>query len=235
MLFDLLRGESFIEALLQLVTILPAVLFALTFHEVAHGYTAYKLGDPTAKAFGRLSLNPIKHLDPIGTVLMLLTGYGWAKPVPVNARYFKNPKRGMALTALAGPCTNLLLGLVSTVLYAFVYVFFYDAYYAVAYLGERAFTAILAFCLVLFFGNFAMINISYAIFNLFPVPPFDGSRILLLFLPEKIYFSIMRYERILMMIVLIGMATGILWTPIEAVINAVFTAFIKLALLILPV
>lgn len=235
MLFDLLRGESFVEALLQIVTILPAVLFALTFHEVAHGYIAYKLGDPTAKAFGRLTLNPLKHLDPIGSLLMLLTGYGWAKPVPVNARYFKDPKKGMALTALAGPVTNLALGLFSTILYALFYVIFYEEYVAVAYLGNRAALNILAFLLVLFFGNFAMINITYAIFNLFPLPPFDGSRVILLFLPERLYFSIMRYERVIMMVVLIGMASGVLWTPIAAIIDAVFTAFIKLALLILPV
>ena len=235
MLFDIINGKSFFEALLQLITILPAVLLALTFHEVAHGYVAYKLGDPTAKAFGRLTLNPLKHLDPLGTVLMLVAGYGWAKPVPVNARYFKDPKKGMALTALAGPVTNLALGLLSTFLYALFYVLFSEQYIAVTYLDSREFTHILAFILILFFGNFAMLNVSYAIFNLFPVPPFDGSRILLFFLPERKYFAVMRYEKVLMMIVLIGMASGILWTPIEAVINAVFSAFIDLALFILPV
>ncbi len=234
MLFDLLRGESFVEALFQLITILPAVLLALTFHEVAHGYVAYKLGDPTAKAFGRLTLNPLKHLDPVGAILMLVAGYGWAKPVPVNARYFKNPKKGMALTALAGPLTNLVLGLVSTFLYALFYVLFFEQYYAVSYLGDTGIANLLAFLVILFFGNFAMLNVSYAIFNLFPVPPFDGSRILLLFLPEKWYFAVMRYEKVLMIIVLVGMASGILWTPIEAVINAVFSAFIDLAVLILP-
>ena len=234
MLLNLLRGESLVEALLQLITILPAVLLALTFHEVAHGYVAYKLGDPTAKAFGRLTLNPVKHLDPIGSVLMLLTGYGWAKPVPVNARYFKNPKKGMALVALAGPMTNLLLGLVSTFLYALTYVYFYESYCLVNYTGDTSIANILLYTLIVFFGNFAMINVSYAIFNLFPVPPFDGSRIMLLFLPQKWYFAVMRYERVLMMIVLVGMATGILWTPIAAVIDLVFSAFIDLAILVLP-
>jgi len=235
MLFDIISGKSVIEALLQLITIMPAVLLALTFHEVAHGYIAYKLGDPTAKAFGRLTLNPLKHLDPLGTVLMLVAGYGWAKPVPVNARYFKDPKKGMALTALAGPVTTLILGLVSTLLYALLYVLFYEEYVAVTYLGSTELLNLLAYIAIIFFGNFAMLNVSYAIFNLFPVPPFDGSRILLLFLPDKWYFAVMRYEKILMVIVLVGMATGVLWTPIEAVIQAVFSAFIDLALLILPI
>ena len=165
---------------------------------------------------------------------MLIAGYGWAKPVPVNARYFKNPKKGMALTALAGPVTNLILGLLSTILYARCYVLFYEQYTAFTYLGSRTFIHLLAYLAVVFFGNFAMLNVSYAIFNLFPVPPFDGSRVLLAFLPDKWYFAVMRYERILMLIVLVGMATGVLWTPIEAIIQAVFSAFIDLAVLILP-
>ena len=235
MLLDLLKGGSFLEIVTNLVTVIPAVLLALVLHETAHGYVAYRLGDPTAKAMGRLTLNPVKHLDLFGTILMLLTGYGWAKPVPVNARFFKNPKKGMALTALAGPVTNLFLGLVSAFLYALLYVLFYSHFYAVEILASTAALDLLFYILILFFGNFAMINVSYAVFNLFPVPPFDGSRVLLLFLPQKWYFAVMRYERVLMLIVLIGMASGVLWTPIAAVIDWVFTAFINLALLILPI
>lgn len=235
MLFDLLQGGDPLEIVIRLLTVIPAVLLALVLHETAHGYVAFRLGDPTAKALGRLTLNPAKHLDLVGTILMLVTGYGWAKPVPVNARYFKNPKKGMALTALAGPVTNLSLGLVFAFLYALFYVLFYRHYYAVAIAGSTALLDILAFMLILFCGNFAMINVSYAIFNLFPVPPFDGSRVLLLFLPQKWYFAVMRYEKVLMLIVLIGMASGVLWTPIASVIDFVFAAFIDLAFLILPI
>ena len=117
---------------------IPAVLIALTVHECAHGYAAYRLGDPTARSLGRLSLNPLKHLDPVGAVFMLFFHFGWAKPVPVNARFFKNPKKGMALTALAGPVTNLFLGLFSAFLYALLYVLFYSHFYAVKILASTA-------------------------------------------------------------------------------------------------
>lgn len=234
MLFDLLQGGDFVQSLIRLVTVIPAVLLALTLHEVAHGYVAYRLGDPTAKVLGRLTLNPLKHLDPIGTVLMLLTGYGWAKPVPVNARYFKNPKKGMALTALAGPLVNLTLGLIFAVLYAISYSLAYKPF-MLAYYGSREAIPLLVFALVSFLGNFAMLNVAYAIFNLFPLPPFDGSRVLFLFLPQKWYFAVMKYERILMLIVLIGMASGVLWTPISYLIDFVFESFINLAFLIFPI
>ena len=113
MIFDLIRdiaaGADVRQVLPQIALIAICVLFALTFHECAHGFIAYKLGDPTARNLGRLTLDPVKHLDPIGTLCMLLFGYGWAKPVPVNSRYFKKPKRDMALTAIAGPVSNLIL------------------------------------------------------------------------------------------------------------------------------
>ena len=110
MLLSMFRsGASVQEILIQLILVIPVILISLTFHEVAHGYISYKLGDPTAYNLGRLSLNPAKHLDPIGSLCMLLFGVGWAKPVPVNARRFKNPRRDMAITGAAGPISNLLL------------------------------------------------------------------------------------------------------------------------------
>ena len=110
MLFELFRAEDPRIALIAFLLTVPTVIIALTVHETAHGYIAYRLGDPTAKNLGRLSLNPVKHLDLFGTLAMLIVGYGWAKPVPINTRYFKKPRRDMALTALAGPVSNLLLG-----------------------------------------------------------------------------------------------------------------------------
>ena len=125
MLFDILSGGNITDIIVSLLFSMPIILFALSLHETAHGYIAYKCGDPTAHNLGRLSLNPLRHLDPTGFLMMLLVGYGWAKPVPVNTRYFRNPKRGMALTAAAGPLSNLLLGIISTVLLAFFNVWYY--------------------------------------------------------------------------------------------------------------
>lgn len=163
---------------------IPAILLALTVHEYAHGYVAYKLGDNTAKIQGRLSLNPIKHLDPIGAVFLLLFRFGWAKPVPINPRNFKNAKKGFAITAIAGPTANLILAFLSAFLYlCFDYLFIT--------LGSFSVIGILA----QFFFLLHSVNVGLAIFNLIPIPPLDGSRLLSIILPEKIYFGIMRYER----------------------------------------
>ena len=166
-----------------------AVLIILTLHECAHALAAYKLGDPTAKNLGRLSLNPIKHLDPLGAICMVFFHFGWAKPVPINARNFKKPKRDFALCALAGPLTNLV--------FAFIFAFIYLLMFAL--LKDVVFTSDFLFALVenllLFVYLFHVINIGIGIFNLIPIPPLDGSRILNVVLPPKYYFGIMRYER----------------------------------------
>ncbi len=173
-----------------------AVLITLTVHEYCHGYAAYKLGDPTAKNLGRLTLNPIKHIDPFGALCMLLFHFGWAKPVPINSRYLKNPKRDFAFIALAGPLSNLIMSFVS----AFIYLAFYAAVKNVEFTNEFLF-AIVDNTLD-FFWIFHLINLGIAIFNLIPIPPLDGSRILSVILPSRIYFGIMRYERTIYYILL---------------------------------
>lgn len=167
-----------------------AVLIALTVHEYCHGYAAYRLGDNTARNLGRLSLNPIKHLDPIGALCMVFFHVGWAKPVPINPRNFKKPKSGFALTALAGPVSNILLGFLTAGVYLLTYALLRDVRFT-----EQNLAYNLASNLLLFLYIFHVVNVGLGVFNLLPIPPFDGSRLLNVILPERIYFSIMRYER----------------------------------------
>lgn len=166
------------------------VLITLSIHELSHGYAAYKLGDPTAKNLGRLTLNPIKHIDPIGALCMLFFRFGWAKPVPINMRYFKNPRRDFAITALAGPLSNLILAFISGFIYLLVYALCRDMIFA-----EKDFVFYLLQNTLNFFLILHSVNVGICIFNLIPVPPLDGSRLLTALLPPKIYFKIMRNER----------------------------------------
>ncbi len=182
--------ETILRYILELLLIAPTVLIALSFHECAHAFVAYKLGDPTAKYMGRLTLNPIKHFDPIGALCMLICHFGWAKAVPVNMMNFKNPKRGMALTALAGPATNLMLGFIGATLYGMFFNILPTTY-------TSEFLYVLASALLTFLFYFGYLNIFLAIFNLIPVPPFDGSRILGAFLSDRHYIKLMSYERII--------------------------------------
>ena len=178
----------------ELILSALAALIALTLHEYAHGYAAYKLGDNTAKAMGRLSLNPIHHIDPIGALCMVLFHFGWAKPVPINPRNFKNPRRDMMLSSLAGPVSNLLIAIVATFLEAGAsFVFSVAATKGNVTESNYYFY----YAAVLFFYCFAYLNFSLAFFNLIPCPPFDGSRIFFYFLPKRWYFKVMRYERYL--------------------------------------
>lgn len=171
----------------QLILSVMAALVALTLHEFAHGFVAYKLGDDTAKSRGRLSLNPMKHLDPFGALCMVLFHFGWAKPVPINPQNFKKPRQGFAITALAGPLTNIIIGFFTAFFYLLCFNLFKET--------GNTFLDNLQINTLLFLLYFFSINIGLGIFNLIPVPPFDGSRILNVILPKKLYFKVMKYER----------------------------------------
>lgn len=200
LLSTLLSGGDLKDVLVQLLLTLPVIILALSVHETAHGYVAWKCGDPTAHNLGRLTLNPLKHLDPIGFVCMMVFGYGWAKPVPINTRYFRNPKRDMAICAAAGPLSNLLMGLFSAALLGVVQSWYSYLFYTV---GEGFFlTCVWLLVQLLYLG--AAYNFLLMAFNLIPIPPFDGSRIALAFLPPRIYFGVMRYERQIMFGLLIA-------------------------------
>ena len=211
-----------ISWLISFLLTLPIALIALSVHETAHGYVAYRLGDPTARNLGRLTLNPVKHLDPIGFLCMILGGFGWAKPVPVNARYFKNPRRGMAITGIAGPISNILLASFFALIYEILF----------ALLKDVRFTSELAFNIALislqFFSLAAYLNVALAIFNMIPIPPFDGSRLLYAFLPPKAYFGVMKYERYIMIALLIMLFIGILDRPLNVTTNFVLDGIFRM-------
>ena len=183
------------------------VLLTIPFHESAHALVSHCLGDDTAVRAGRLSLNPMRHFDPLGALCMLVGGVGWAKPVSINPYNYKNPKVGMAVSAAAGPISNLLLAWVSMILYKICY--YSSAGDAVPFIE-------------MFFYYMITMNLSLAVFNLIPVPPFDGSRIFLLFLPEKLYFKLMKYERYIMIALLAAVWMGLLDTPLYYLNNAVW-------------
>ena len=176
--------------ILMYVIRVPVVLLSLAFHECAHAWMAYKLGDPTAKEFGRLTLNPLKHIDPIGAIMMFVIGIGYAKPVPVNSRYFKKPRRDMALTAAAGPVSNIILCLLSLIIFnLFAAIEISKPEGAGFYLWEGT---------LMFFAAATELNLMLALFNLIPIPPLDGSRIAFMFLPTKWYIALAKYERFIM-------------------------------------
>ncbi|MCI9578127.1 MAG: site-2 protease family protein [Oscillibacter sp.] len=193
------------------VTRVLAVLLCLTVHETCHGLAAYALGDPTARDRHRLSLNPLRHIDWLGLAMMLAVGFGWAKPVPVDPRYFKRPKQGMALTALAGPVSNLLLALLAVFLSREIYV--RGTWMP---MGPRVFL----FRFLLY--TLAPLSIGLGLFNLLPVPPLDGSKVLGAFLPDRAYFGLMRYERYGMFLLLVLSWFGVTGDLISGAILEVY-------------
>lgn len=220
MLASLLSGGSITEFIIGLILRLPIVMLALSLHETAHGYVALKLGDPTAQNYGRLTLNPTKHFDPLGFLCMVLFGFGWAKPVPINARYFKNPKRGMALSAAAGPISNLLLAVIFALLWRI------ELEIAPEYFTDKFLYNIFYWTQEFLVAGITL-NVGFAVFNLIPIPPFDGSRIFLILLPQELYFKIMRYERQLYAILMVALVLGVLDKPLSLVSNFFINLILK--------
>lgn len=175
-------------------------------HEFAHGYCAKLLGDRTAEQQGRLTLNPLKHLDPIGVIAMLTVGFGWAKPVPINTSNFNKPKRDMAIVALMGPISNLVLALIGVCLFKITSIFF---------VANNS--AVWLYYFKVFFNYFATINITLAVFNLIIVPPLDGSRLVTCFLPQKYYDILMKFEYLGTIVVFLLLFFGFLDMPIITV------------------
>ena len=205
---------------------IPAILIALTVHEYAHGYAAYRLGDPTARSLGRLSLNPLHHLDPIGTLCMLFFHFGWAKPVPINARYFKKPRRDMAITAMCGPLANLLLAFIGAFLYVALLI---GANALLQQITVSPFIYRLIEYTLLFFYYFHFVNLTLGLFNCLPIPPLDGSRFIFLLLPPKLYFRLMRYEQYiaiaLMILLFLGVFNGLLTGAAEWISGGMISLF----------
>ncbi|MDR1927594.1 MAG: site-2 protease family protein [Oscillospiraceae bacterium] len=217
MLSQLLRGGfsemNMADLLLHLAAVCFIVFCTLPVHEAAHAWMAKKLGDNTAWMHGRLTLNPMKHIDWMGALLILLVGFGYAKPVPVNPRNFNNPKRDMALVALAGPVSNLMMGLVLCFLSTALYV-------VAGRLGSEFISFVSSF-----FYSAAFINVSLAVFNLIPIPPLDGSRILNVLLPDRLYWKVMRYEGYLRIGILLLLLLGVLTAPLMWLTNLIMSGF----------
>ena len=188
---------------LEMLIVAAAAVLCITFHETCHGLAALALGDPTAKKMGRLSLNPLKHVDLAGLVMRLVAKVGWAKPVPVDPRRFKDPKAGMAVVAIAGPLSNVLLSAVAAVGYTVS--MFYAIYWEVFLLE----------LLADFFYYVFYISAGLAVFNLLPIPPLDGSKVVFTFLSKEWYWKLMRYERYGMFLLMALLLTGMLDVPLN--------------------
>lgn len=208
MINQLLSGRitSVSGGVAYILSSLVVIFLTLPIHEFAHGFAATKLGDPTPRYQGRLTLNPFAHIDYLGAACILLVGFGWAKPVGVNPTYFKHPKRDMALTALAGPVSNLIVSLIALI---------------ICNIFQYLLTGTVFLYIAIFFFYIASINISLAVFNLIPIPPLDGSRLLSALLPDKQYYALMRYERYIFIALMALIWLGALDKPLGYLSNGV--------------
>ena len=199
------------EWLIDLLLSLPAIFIALSVRGYACARTAYKLGDPTAKNYGRMTINPIKHLDPLGLLCMIFVGFGWVRPVPINSRNLKKPRRDMALIALSGPASNIILAFIGLLVLRILLVVCTPILQTADphSFGFAAFSMLLTFLTL-----FSALNAGLAIFSLLPIPPLDGSRLLALILPSRIYFKNVRYERYISFVLVLLLVFDVLDTPL---------------------
>lgn len=195
----------------------PITLIALTGHELAHAWVSTKLGDPTPRYEGRLTLNPMAHLDLVGTILMVLTGFGWAKPVSINPMYYKDRKKGMALTAIAGPCANFIMAFIGLLIGTVLLIVGSMLGWSDTVLANINFIAYL----------FAFRNLCFMVFNLIPIPPLDGSKVLGLFLPNRTYYNILQYERYAIILIMFLSLSGAFDLIIGTGVNAVYSVIAK--------
>lgn len=202
--------------ILDILINVPVTLIALTGHELAHGWVSEKLGDPTPRQNGRMTVNPLAHLDLVGTLLMIFTGFGWAKPVMVNPMYYKNRKKGMALTAAAGPAANLIMAFAALLIFTVLQIICFK-------LGFEMPRLVGSIVYVFIFRN-----LCFMVFNLIPIPPLDGAKVLGMFLPNRAYYTMLQYERYCMLLIMLLSVTGVFSNIIGTGVNVVFNGLLRI-------
>lgn len=219
MLLSAVRSGNILYIFISILASLFLVFCVIPLHEYAHAFAAYKMGDNTAKLQGRLKLNPLLHIDPLGALMIVLTGFGWGRPCPIDSRNFKDHRKGMILTAIAGPLSNLLLG--------WLLIFISVVFSNVSALANT----VIGYALYNFFHISAEISIYLAVLNLLPIPPLDGFRVLSVFLSDKAYYTVMANQQIISIIVIVLLFSGILTMPLSLLAGLFIDFFTALSAL----